>query len=449
MAREKSKKSVQPRRDFIKAGTAAVAAAGIASSTPSLSIARSAHAAGSETVKVGLIGIGGRGKGAANNAMKNTLGNVNLVAVADVFEHKIEKGLEQLTAGNGDRVQVPEANRFVGFDAYDRLLDSDDVELVILTTPPGFRPLHFERAVEAGKHVFMEKPVAVDAPGIRRVLAANKIAKEKNLLVQVGLQRRHERAYRETISRLQDGAIGNINLLRCYWNNDGVWDHPRQEGDTELRYQMRNWYYFNWLCGDHINEQHIHNIDVCNWLMDGVPVKAQGQGGREVRDGLNFGQIFDHHLVEFTYENGTKMFSQCRHIKNAWRNVSEHAHGSDGTCDISRGVIRDKEGSVIWEFGKGGRGGHQQEHHDLFADMADGRRPNEGDYGALSTMTAIFGRMATYSGKELSWDQAFNSELELANVDMISDFDSEAPLMPDENGRYNVPVPGKSWEDVL
>lgn len=449
MSRNNSKKTIQPRRDFIKTGTAALAAAGVVSTTPGLSIARSAHVAGSETVKIGLIGCGGRGKGAAANAMNNTLGNVNLVAIADVFEQRLNSAAEQLEAANGDLVQIPDQNKFLGYDAYERLIECDDVELVILTTPPGFRPLHFEKAVEAGKHVFMEKPIAVDAPGVRRVLEANKVAKEKNLLVQVGLQRRHERAYRETISRLREGAIGDINLLRCYWNNDGVWDHPRQDGDTEMRYQMRNWYYFNWLCGDHINEQHIHNIDVCNWLMDGYPVKAQGQGGREVRTGLNFGQIFDHHLVEFTYENGAKMYSQCRHVKNAWRNVSEHAHGSEGYCNISAGVIKDKDGNVKWEYGKGGRGGHQQEHHDLFADLADGRRPNEGDYGALSTMTAIFGRMATYSGKELSWDQAFNSELSLANVDMMSGFDSEPPISPDEDGRYPIPVPGKSWDDVL
>jgi predicted dehydrogenase len=448
MTHNNTNKRVTARREFLKGGTAAVAAAGLVSSTPGLSIARSAWAGGSDSVKVGLIGCGGRGKGAAADAMRASTGSVQLIAVADVFEENVNAAVEQLRVDHGDKVQVRDSNRFVGFDAYQRVIDSDDVDLVILTTPPGFRPLHFEKAVQAGKHVFMEKPVAVDAPGVRRILAANRIAREKELLVQVGLQRRHERAYRETIQRLRDGAIGDINLLRCYWNGGGVWDRPRREGDTELKYQMRNWYYFNWLCGDHINEQHIHNIDVCNWLMDGYPVTAQGQGGRQVRTGLNFGQIYDHHVVEFTYEDGTKMFSQCRHIRNTWNSVSEHAHVSDGYCNISEAKIVNA-GMTAWEYGRGGRGGHQQEHHDLFADLADGRRPNEGDYGALSTLTAIMGRMATYSGKEITWEQALNSELSLADVDAMTSFDDAAPLQPDAEGRYPVPMPGESWEDVL
>ena len=183
--------------------------------------------------------------------------------------------------------------------------------------------------------VFMEKPVAVDGPGVRRVLAANEIAKKKNLAVAVGLQRHHEVAYRETISRLKNGAIGDIVFARAYWNGGGVWVRPRQPQQTELEYQMRNWYYFNWLCGDHIVEQHIHNLDVINWLKDGFPVKAQAQGGREVRKGKDYGQIFDHHSVEYTYADGTILLSQCRHIKNCWNSVSEHAHGTKGSSNIS------------------------------------------------------------------------------------------------------------------
>ena len=438
-------KSVTARRDFLKTGGAVIAATGI--TTPGLSVASSAHAAGSDSVKVGLIGCGGRGKGAAIQAMNTQSGSVNLTAIGDVFEHRLDEAVEQISAQHGERVQVGE-NRFLGFDAYEGVLASE-VDLVILATPPGFRPLHFEKAVEAGKHVFTEKPVAVDAPGVRRVLEANKMAREKDLLVQVGLQRRHERAYQATIAKLKEGAIGDINLLRCYWNSSGVWDRPRQEGDTELKYQMRNWYYFNWLCGDHINEQHIHNIDVCNWVKNAYPVSAQGCGGREVRNGENFGQIYDHHFVEFTYADGTKMFSQCRHQPDCWSSVSEHAHGSEGTCTIGAGRIRNTDDEVVWEFGKGGRGGHQQEHHDLFKDLADGRIPNEGDYGALSTMTAILGRMATYTGKMVTWDQAFNSDLKLADVDSLMSFDSLPPVEPDAHGNYPIPVPGRSWDDVL
>ena len=443
-----SNKNHQGRRAFLKTSSAIVAAgaAGIAS-TPSLSLARSAHVAGSNSVRIGLVGCGGRGTDAANQAMNTKSGDVNLVAMGDLFADRLDGALQGTSNEHPEKVNVPENQRFVGFDAFEKVLQTD-CDLVILATPPGFRPLHFEKAVEAGKHVFMEKPVAVDAPGVRRVLAANKIAKEKNLLVQVGLQRHHEPAYIETIEKLQDGAIGDINFMRCYWNSGGVWVNARKPEHTELEYQCRNWYYFNWLCGDHIVEQHIHNLDVCNWLKKGYPVTAQGQGGREVRKENIYGQIFDHHMIEFSYADGSKMLSQCRHIKDCATNVSEHAHGSEGYCDISAGKIFDLDGNLTFESG-GRRGGHQQEHHNLFKDLAAGFRPNEGDYGALSTMTAIFGRMATYTGKEISWEQAFNSELSLCNVDELVDLNSKAPIQPDSDGRYPIPVPGKSWDDVL
>lgn len=212
---------------------------------------------------------------------------------------------------------------------------------------------------------------------------------------------------------------------------------------------MRNWYYFNWLCGDHINEQHIHNIDVINWLANDFPVSAQGQGGREVRNGKDHGEIFDHHLIEFTYASGMKMFSQCRHIQGCWNSVSEHAHGTAGTCDIAAGRIWDVDGKELFNARGLGRGGHQQEHHDMFADLREGKCPNEGDYGAKSTMTAILGRMATYSGKMIQWDDAINSDLSLCNVDELSSLDDDAPLSPDADGNYNVAVPGNKNTVVL
>jgi myo-inositol 2-dehydrogenase / D-chiro-inositol 1-dehydrogenase len=435
----------QDRRTFLQTGAAALAAG--AAVTPGLSLARSAHVAGSDTVKIGLIGCGGRGTDAANQAMNTTSGSVNLVAMADLFEDRLNGAHEGNKVEHGDKVQVPDSQKFTGFDAFDRLLDTD-VDLVILTTPPGFRPLHFEKAVAAGKHVFMEKPVAVDGPGVRRVLEANKIAREKNLIVQVGLQRRHEPAYIETIQRLQDGAIGDINFMRCYWNGEGVWVNARTPEQTELEYQCRNWYYFNWLCGDHIVEQHIHNLDVCNWLKNGYPVKAQGQGGRQVRIDKKYGQIFDHHFVEYTYADGSVMLSQCRHIPGCQTNVSEHAYGSEGYANISRGEIFDKEGKEIFRT-EGARGGHQQEHHDMFRDYHAGVRPNEGDYGALSTLTSILGRMATYTGREITWEEALNSKLELCDIDGLKNLDSPAPVLPDAGGNYPIPVPGKSWDDVL
>ena len=431
------------RRGFIK--TASGLAVAGAAATPSLSWARP-HVAGSDSVKIGLVGCGGRGTGAAIQAMNTNSGEVRLTAMGDAFTDRLNGCLETCTNAHKEKVQVPEEQRFVGYDAYQKVLETD-IDLVILATPPGFRPQHFEAAVNAGKHVFMEKPVACDAPGVRRVLAANEIAKDRSLLVQVGLQRRHERLYREIIGRLQDGAIGDINFMRAYWNGGGVWVNPRNEAWTELEYQMRNWYYFNWICGDHIVEQHIHNLDVINWLKDAYPVVARGMGGREVRKGKDFGQIFDHFSVEFEYADGSTMLSQCRHIRKAWSSVSEHAHGSKGVANISGGVIKPFDGM---EFRSDkGRGGHQQEHHDLFKDLLDGRVPNEGDYGAKSTMTAILGRMATYSGKQVSWDQGINSELVLCEVDGLTDLDSPAPVQPDENGDYPIPVPGQSWDTVL
>ena len=441
-APEKStdQKSSTSRRDFIKTSSAIVA--GAAATTGTVSIARGANAYGSDTIKIGLVGCGGRGTGAAIQAMNTTGGGVKLMAMADAFGDRLTTSLRSCKGKHADSVDVPKDRQFTGFDGYTAVLDQD-IDMVLLATPPGFRPLHFEAAINAGKHVFMEKPVAVDAPGVRRVLKAGELAKEKQLAVAVGLQRRHEIAYRETMSQLHDGAVGDILLGRAYWNGRGVWTRLRQPDQTELEYQMRNWYYFNWLCGDHIDEQHIHNLDVMNWLFQGYPVSANGMGGRQVRTSNLHGEIYDHHFVEFTYANGAKMYSQCRHIPDCWNSVSEHCHGTDGHADISGGKIYGRDGEMKWST-KGKRNGHQEEHHDLFADLRRGELPNEAEYGAKSTMTAIFGRMATYSGKNLSWEEAINSDLKLADVDNFKSYDQEAPVKPDEDGNYEIPMPGKT-----
>lgn len=431
------------RRDFIKRSSLLMAGGAVAGAvTSQLDIARAAHAFGSDTIKVGLVGCGGRGTGAAIQAMNTTGGEVKLIAMADAFGDAIQRSLRGIKSQHPEKVDVPTDRQFTGFDAFRQVLESD-IDMVLLATPPGFRPLHFEAAVQAGKHVFMEKPVAVDAPGVRRVLAANEAAKAKNLAVAVGLQRRHEPAYIETIAKLQDGAVGDIIVSRAYWNGAGVWVRPRTANQTELEYQMRNWYYFNWLCGDHIDEQHIHNLDVINWLMNDYPVEANGMGGRQVRTGKEHGEIYDHHFVEFTYANGSKMYSQCRHIENCWNSVSEHTHGSEGFADISGGKIYNPRGEMIWQT-RGTRDGHQQEHHNLFAAIRQGEIPNEGDWGAKSTMTAVMGRMATYSGKKLSWDQAFNSELQLADVDNFHTFEDNPPLTPNAEGFYPIAMPGRT-----
>jgi predicted dehydrogenase len=443
----KSPASDASRRGFLK-GSAATAAS--ASLIAGLNPVRAAHVRSDETIRIGLIGCGGRGRGAADQAM-NTTGPTKLVAVADAFEDNLNSAVNGLQRQHGDKVDVPKERQFVGFDAYKNVLASD-VDIVILATPPGFRPLHFEAAINAGKHVFMEKPVAVDPAGVRKVIDANELAKKKNLAVAVGLQRHHEPIYIETIKRLQDGAIGRIVATRAYWNGEGVWVRPRKEGQSEMEYQMRNWYYFNWLCGDHITEQHIHNLDVINWLMGGYPTKAQGQGGRQVRTGREYGEIYDHHFVEFTYEKDgdrSVLLSQCRHIANCWNSVSEYAHGATGWANIGDGQIFDTKGNLVWEYPRteGGKrknlhDGWQQEHHDLFASIRRGEIPNEGEYGAYSSMTSILGRMATYSGREVSWAEALNSNLVISPVEKFTSFNDTPPIVPNAELIYPIPTPG-------
>jgi predicted dehydrogenase len=429
------------RRDFLRNSSLLVAGGAIAAS--SVNIARAAHSFGSDTIKIGLVGCGGRGTGAAIQAMNTTGGDVKLVAMGDVFADRLQASFRSVKGQHSEKVDVPKERQFVGFDAYKNVIDSD-IDLVILATSPGFRPLHFAHAIEQGKHVFMEKPVATDPAGVRKVIEAAKLAKQKSLAVAVGLQRRHEPRYKETIKRLQDGMIGDIVLARVYWNGQTPWVRPRQEGQTEMEYQMRNWYYFNWLCGDHIVEQHIHNLDVINWLKGGPPKSANGMGGCQVRKGKDYGETFDHHMIEFTYPDGTVMASQCRHIPGCWNSVAEHVHGTKGYADVSGTKIYGPKGDVLYSYGRGGGDGHQQEHHDLFADLRAGRLPNEGEAGAHSTMTAIFGRMATYSGQNLNWDKCLNSEVVISPVEKYTSFQDEPPVLPKAVGWYAQPMPGQS-----
>jgi len=435
-----SKNSKQAsRRRFIKTSSLLMAGGAVAGQ---LSLARSAHAFGSDEIRIGLIGCGGRGTGAASQAM-NTEGKTRLVAMGDAFQDRLQQGLRGLKGEHNDKVDVPQDRQFVGLDAFQKVLETD-IDLVILATPPGFRPLHFEAAVNAGKHVFMEKPVAVDAPGVRRVLEVARKAKEKNLAVAVGLQRRHEKRYIETIKRLQDGAIGDITVTRAYWNGDGVWVRPRMPNDTEMSYQMRNWYYFNWLCGDHITEQHIHNLDVANWVKNAYPVKAHGMGGRQVRIQKEYGEIFDHHAVEYTYADGTTLLSQCRHIRGADSNVSEQCVGSKGFCNISGHSITPSGGGNAWRYrGEKQVDPYQQEHDDLFAAIRKNTEYNEAFNGAKSSLTSIMGRMSTYTGKTITWEQALNSNVNLAPNDFENlRWDSECKSKADANGFYPVAVPG-------
>lgn len=427
------------RRDFLKSSTAAVVTGAVAAN---LSIARSAHAAGDDLIKVGLVGCGGRGTGAATQAL-STKGEVKLVAMGDAFEDRLKGALGGITnemakQNAKDRVDVPMERQFVGFDAYQKVIDSG-VDLVILATPPGFRPIHLAAAVKAKKHVFMEKPVAVDGPGVRSVIESAEAAKKQNTGIGVGLQRRHEYRYLETIAKLHEGAIGDIHTLRVYWNGAGVWMNPRKTDMTEMQYQMRNWYYFNWLCGDHICEQHIHNLDVGNWVKNAYPVSCNGMGGRQVRTGKEFGEIYDHHSVEYIFGDGARMFSQCRHIPNTWNSVTEYCQGTKGDSDISGSKI-DVKGSDPWRYrGKGGNP-YQVEHDDLFASIRAGKPLNEGEYGAKSSLTSIMGRMATYTGKVITWEEAMNSKVVLAPDSFT--WDTKPKSAPNAEGFYPIAMPG-------
>lgn len=432
--------SATSRRAFLKSSSLLVAGTAIAANQ--VQIARAAHAFGSDTIKVGLVGCGGRGTGAAIQAMNTSGGEVKLVAMADAFADRVQSGYRAIKSRHENKVDVPKEKQFVGLNAYKELLQTD-CDMVILATPPGFRPIHFEAAVAAGKQIFAEKPVAVDAAGVRRFLAANEEAKKKGLSVAIGLQRRHERKYMETVKALQDGAIGDLILARAYWNGRKPWFKTRQAGQTEMEYQMRNWYNFLWVCGDHIVEQHIHNLDVINWIKNDYPKTAQGQGGCMLRE-KDFGEIYDHHFVEFTYGDGTVMLSQCRHQPDTWQAVSEYVHGTKGHADVSGSKIYDAEGKIIHNFADRGGDGHQQEHHDVIAELRGGRIAQEGEWGAKSTMTAIFGRMATYSGQMLKWDDCLNSQVVVSPVEKYSSFDDVPPTKPDADGWYALPTPGKT-----
>ncbi|MGC1272956.1 MAG: Gfo/Idh/MocA family oxidoreductase [Planctomycetaceae bacterium] len=442
------------RREFLHATAASVGGALLLA--PGLS-AR-AYAAGDETIKVALVGCGARGTGAAAQAL-STSHPLKLWAMADAFTDRLEGSLAELQSGSagsynvkkgdgfGGAIDVPPERRFVGLDAYRKAIDSG-VDVILIAAPPGFRPQHFEYAVAAGKHVFMEKPVATDPAGVRRILEAAKVAKQKNLKVAVGLQRRHDPAYQEALKRIHDGEIGRIVTLRCYWNSGPPAKRPIARADmTELEYQIRNWYFFDWLSGDHICEQHIHNIDVCNWVKGAYPVQAEGLGGRQVRTGKEYGNIFDHHAVEFTYADGTKMLSQCRQIPGCQNRVAEFVEATDGEAELNGGrSTLAKSGKTFWRperrRGEANVSAHQLEHHVLFDSIANDKPQNEAEYGALSTMTAVLGRLATYSGKTVHWDEAFDSDRVLTTD--AESWDAKAPVTPLADGSYAIAVPGVS-----
>jgi predicted dehydrogenase len=433
--------SHKTRRDFVKQSTL------IAGGLFATKLAGANFFSGSDDViKIALVGCGGRGTGAAIQAL-STKQNLKLVAMADAFRDRLDDAYKTITTGGKDgsgaanfkdKIDVPEERKFTGFDGYQKAIALADV--VILATPPGFRPIHFEEAIKQNKHVFMEKPVATDPAGIQKVLAAAAIAKQKKLNVVVGLQRHYQNSYKELYKRKE--LIGDITSAQAWWNNDGVWVRKRKYNMTEMEYQMRNWYYFVWLCGDHITEQHIHNIDVVNWFKGGYPIKAQGMGGREVRKGKDHGEIFDHHYVEFEYADGSILNSQCRHQPKTMSRVDELLVGTKGKIRAGAANITDHKGKVLYQFDKKTENNpYQTEHDELFAAIAKGEyKFADAENGAYSTMTSILGRMATYSGQIIEWDKAINSGISLQPK--VYDWNAAPPTIPNDEGEYAVATPG-------
>ena len=425
------------RRDFLK--TTAAATAVVASSSSLFA------AGGGDTIKVGLIGCGGRGRGAIRdilNAEEKINGanpKVEIVAVADVFKGQAEGAVKAFSNEKSKdygkynkQIKINPDTTFVGLDAYEKLLKSD-VNLVILATPPGFRPIHLEAAIKAGKHIFCEKPVAVDATGARKVYGLVDESKKKNIAIVAGTQRRHQKGYIESLKKIQDGAIGEIRSARCSWNGQGIWFHDRAANVSDVEYQLNNWYHFLWVCGDHIVEQHVHNLDVINWVMGGPPVKACGMGGRALRrpgDPNVVGNIWDHFAVEFEYPNGVKMASYCRHIPGE-EDVSETVIGAKGAFSTRNGYKINGQPS-----GDDDISAYVQEHIDLLNSIRAGRPLNELKNVTDATFTAILGRNASYACRDIKWETA----LAAAEDTMPKDLTMATKLDVSRS-----PVPG-SWK---
>jgi predicted dehydrogenase len=422
------------RRTFI--GTSAAAAAAFA--FPS-----GVFTQGSSVLRVGVIGCGGRGTGAARNCLESSQG-IEVVAMGDLMPDRLTRSRAELAKLNLAGYKVTDATAFSGFDAYQRVLQSN-VDLVILATPPGFRPAHLAAAVAAGKHIFTEKPVAVDPAGIRSVLATYEAAKQKNLAIVAGTQRRHEAKYLETIDRIHSGAIGEVMSGQVFWNQGSLWSEVQKAGWSDGEWQIRNWLYFAWLSGDHIVEQHVHNLDVANWVLQAHPVRAVGMGGRQSRvEQPRFGHIYDHFAIDYEYANGARVVSMCRQIAGTRSRIGESFIGTKGRTNTHNGELLPSDranatmaGSTVWKFTTTQKpvDPYVQEHTDLVASIRNGRPLNELKTVAESTLTAIMGREAAYTGQELTWDEVLNADQVLAPPDV--GFTPSMPIPP-------VPMPGKT-----
>lgn len=394
--------SSSTRRDFIKTTGAAAVTVGLTTG-----LARTAHAGGSDILKVGLVGCGGRGTGAVKDALMADSG-ARLTAVGDAFGDRLSTRIPYLKKNKkfGQQITVDDDHIFTGFDAYKQVIDSE-VDVVLLATPPHFRPAHLAYAIEKGKHVFCEKPVAVDGSGVRSVMETCRLAKEKGLNVVSGLCYRYHEPKRELMQRVHDGAIGDIVTLHTAYNTGELWFNQPQPGWSDMEVQVRNWLYYTWLSGDLINEQHIHSLDKMAWAMrDEYPVKVSSIGGRIKRTSEKFGHVYDHFCSVYTYANGTKCFSTCRQQSGCTVDINDYVMGTKGTADVMGHSI---DGPNSWEYDGGKTDMYLKEHQELFAAIRQGTPINNGDYMSKSTLMAIMARESAYTGKDVTWEEALNS----------------------------------------
>lgn len=423
------------RRIFIKNTSKTVAAGLVFSHLPVFS---NTKVLGQQKIKLGLVGCGGRGTGAIFQALSASE-SVQLVAMGDVFQHELDNSFQLVSKDFPDRVDVPRERQFLGLEAFIDVIDVCDA--VILATPPGFRPEHFEYAIDSGKHVFMEKPLAVDAPGYRKVIKVGEKATDKKLNVVVGLQSRYEIGLNEMVKRIDAGEIGEILSMDIYYNVGKATVHPRKPNQTELEYQISNWHYFNWLWGGQLAGQTIHQIDVINWIKKDYPIKASGMGGRAMLNGPDHGEIFDHHYVEYEYIDGTKLHVQCRQMDNCANRLGFNIQGTKARVNERLQII-DNKGEVLWRYLDKNDPSSSQIEQDVFVGSILGTKPyiNNTEYGAESTMTTIFGRMAIESGEIIDLDKAKASNLSIVPSEFS--WDMKMPNAPLEDGNYVVPKPG-------
>jgi predicted dehydrogenase len=436
------------RREFLKTSGAAVAGAALAGA-----VARPGYAAESNTIKIALVGCGGRGSGAAAQAL-STRGPTKLWAMADVFENRLQGSLAGIRQEHEKQVEVPPERQFIGLDAFKKAIDSlDKGDVVLLTTPPAFRPIHFEYAVSKGVNVFMEKSFAVDAAGIRRVMKIGELAKGKNLKVAGGLMSRHYRPLEEAVDQIHNGLIGEVITCWAYRMHGPVGLGAKQPGMSDLAYQIANYSCFTWLNGSFIVDWLIHNIDVCCWVKNDWPVSVQGMGGRQTRQEAD--QLFDHYGAEYSFADGTRMFAQGRHINQCWDFFGDIIHGAKGSGVLGEGQPEPRlfkghkqtSENIIWKYSdyKGPDCDHYQYEHDLLFDAIRNDRPyNETERCAKSCFTAIMGRMACESGKLITWQEAMASEVELAPGLENCTWDSAAPAKPHADGKYDIAMPGQT-----